>query len=293
MNNTIYALGFFDGIHIGHAALLTACRGLSNALSCCAGVVTFDSHPEALVTGHAPKLINTPRERERILRDQFHMDTVVTLPFDERMRSMPWEDFLSMLRRDYGAAGFVSGEDFRFGFKGAGTAALLQQYCADNHLPCIIVPEQVLDGVRVSSTYIRSQLETGDMATAVKYLGHPHYLTGTVVHGRALGRRLGIPTANLRLPEGLVIPKFGVYACLVTIDGVRYPAVTNIGTRPTVEGHHITVEPWILDYEGNLYDREITLEFYRFLRPEQKFPSLAALKEEILRNAEQTRQLLR
>ena len=293
MNNTIYALGFFDGVHIGHAALLTACRGLANVLSCTAGVVTFDSHPETLVTGHAPKLINTPRERERILRDHFHMDTVVTLPFDERMRSMPWEDFLSMLRRDYGAAGFVSGEDFRFGFKGAGTAALLQQYCADNHLPCTIVPEQVLDGVRVSSTYIRSQLETGDMATAVKYLGHPHYLTGTVVHGRALGRRLGIPTANLRLPEGLVIPKFGVYACLVTIDGVRYPAVTNIGTRPTVEGHHITVEPWILDYEGNLYDREITLEFYRFLRPEQKFPSLEALKEEILRNAEQTRQLLR
>ena len=292
MNKIIYALGFFDGIHIGHAALLTACRGLANALSSNAGVVTFGSHPDALVTGHAPKLINTPRERERILREKFYMDTVVTLPFDEHMRSMPWEDFLSMLRRDYGAAGFVSGEDFRFGFRGQGSAALLQQYCAREHLPCTIVPEQILNGVRVSSTYIRNQLETGDMATAVKFLGHPHYLTGTVVHGRALGRRLGIPTANLRLPEGLAIPKFGVYACLVTIDGITYPAVTNIGTRPTVEGHHITVEPWILDYEGNLYDREITLEFYRFLRPEMKFPSLEALKEEIHRNAEQTRQLL-
>lgn len=292
MNNTIFALGFFDGIHIGHAALLTACRGLANALDCQAGVVTFGSHPDALVTGHAPRLINTPREREQILRDQFNMDTVVTLPFDAQMRAMPWKAFMEMLRRDYGAAGFVSGEDFRFGYKGAGNARLLQQYCAEEQLPCSIVPEQILDGIRVSSTYIRTQLEDGDMATAVKFLGHPHYLTGTVVHGRALGRRLGIPTANLRLPEGLAIPKFGVYACLVKIDGKTYAAVTNIGTRPTVEGHNITVEPWILDYEGNLYDREITLEFYRFLRPEMKFPSLEALKEEILRNAEETRKLL-
>lgn len=293
MNKIIYALGFFDGIHIGHAALLTACRGLANALDCQAGVVTFGTHPDALVTGQAPRLINTPREREQILRDKFNMDTVVTLPFDEAMRSMPWEAFVEMLRRDYGAAGFVSGEDFRFGHKGAGSAALLQRYCAEHHLPCTIVPEQILEGIRVSSTYIRSQLETGDMATAVKFLGHPHYLTGTVVHGRALGRRLGIPTANLRLPEGLATPRFGVYACLVKIDGKTYAAVTNIGTRPTVEGDHITVEPWILDYEGDLYDREITLEFYRFLRPEKKFASLRELKEEILRNAEETRQLLK
>lgn len=292
MNNTIYALGFFDGIHIGHAALLTACRGLANALSCAAGTVTFASHPDTLVTGQTPRLINTPREREQILRDKFYMDTVVTLPFDEQMRSMPWREFLAMLRKDYGAAGFVSGEDFRFGHKGAGTAALLQQYCAEEKLPCTIVPEQTVDGIRVSSTYIRTQLETGDMATAVKFLGHPHYLTGTVVHGRALGRRLGIPTANLRLPEGLAIPRFGVYACLVNIDGVTYPAVTNIGTRPTVEGHNITVEPWILDYEGDIYDREITLEFYRFLRPERKFSSLEELKAEIHRNARETRQLL-
>ena len=131
------------------------------------------------------------------------------------------------------------------------------------------------------------------MATAVKFLGHPHVLSGTVVHGKALGRKLGVPTANLRLPEGLAIPRFGVYACSCIIDGKRYPAVTNIGTRPTVEGSGITVEPWILDYSGDLYDREITLEFHYFLRPEQKFPSLEALKEEICRNAEETRLYLK
>lgn len=293
MRNVIYALGFFDGVHIGHGALLTACRDLAEKRGCGAGVVTFGAHPDGLVLGNAPRLINTPEDRERLLKTQFYMDTVVTLPFDEEMRSMGWADFLAMLRKDYGAAGFVCGEDFRFGFKGKGNAAVLSSYCQQEDLPCVVVPEQTVNGIRVSSTYIREQLETGDMATAVRFLGHPHILTGTVVHGRKLGRTLGIPTANLRLPEGIVTPKFGVYACSVEIDGVVYPAVTNVGNRPTVNGHHTTVEPWILDYSGDLYDREITLRFHYFIRPEMKFASLEALQAEIRRNAEEARAYLK
>lgn len=127
------------------------------------------------------------------------------------------------------------------------------------------------------------------MATAVRFLGHPYELTGTVIHGHRIGRTLGIPTANLLLPDGLVIPRFGVYICRVLIGEKSYPAVTNIGTRPTVSGSGITVEPWILDFEGDLYDREITLQFFRFLRPETKFPDLASLQQEIRSNAVQTR----
>lgn len=289
MNKTIYALGFFDGVHIGHGALLRECRCLAEQNGCMAGVVTFGSHPDTLVLGNTPRLINTPYDREKLLRERFSMDTVITLPFDEQMRSMPWRDFLTMLVREYDAAGFVCGEDFRFGDRGRGTAQLLYDTCVDWGLPGAVVPEQTMDGIRVSSTYIRSQIETGDMATAVRFLGHPHILSGRVIHGHQLGRRLGIPTANLHLPEGLAVPKFGVYACRCHIDGKGYPAVTNIGTRPTVEGHSVTVEPWILDYEGDLYDRELTLEFHFFLRPERKFPSLEALKAEIYRNAEETR----
>lgn len=293
MNKIIYALGFFDGVHIGHAALLSACRDLAAEHGCSAGVITFGTHPDTLVLMHTPRLINSPKDREWLLREKFHMETVVTLPFDEQMRTMPWADFLAMLRENYGAAGFVCGEDFRFGYKGQGNAALLTEYCAAAGLSCTVVPDQTIDGIRVSSTYIREQLETGDMATAVKFLGHPHILSGKVVHGHALGRRLGIPTANLELPEGLAIPKFGVYACSCLVDGIRYPAVTNLGTRPTVQGQNITVEPWILDYEGDLYDREILLEFHYFIRPERKFPSLEELQAEIRRNAEETREYLK
>ena len=293
MNKTIYALGFFDGVHMGHGALLYAVRTLAGQHGTRAGVVTFESHPDGLVTGHIPRLINTPADRQRLLREKYHMETVLTLPFDEAMRCMPWKDFLTMLRRDYGAAGFVCGEDFRFGYRGQGTAQTLARYCRTENLPWAIVPEQVVDGVRVSSTYIREQIETGDMATAVKFLGHPHILTGTVIHGKALGRTLGIPTANLTLPKELAVPKFGVYVCSCVIDARRWAAVTNIGTRPTVAGSHVTVEPWILDYDGDLYGRELTLQFHYFLRPERKFPDLEALRAQIHADADQARSYLR
>ena len=286
---TIYALGFFDGVHLGHGALLTACRRLADEKGCKAGVVTFSNHPDELVFGKAPALINSLHDRDWLLKDQFNMDTVISLPFDESMMTMPWQDFYSLLRREYGAAGLVCGEDFRFGSRGQGSGEKLTKVCAADGIPCIVVPQQLLDGQVVSSTHIRTLIEGGRMEEAVCFLGHPHVLTGRVVHGHRLGRTLGIPTANLTLPEGLVVPKFGVYVCLAVVEGKRYPAVTNIGTRPTVSGQGITVEPWILDFEGDLYDREIRLEFYKFLRPEQKFPDLAALQREIRKNAEETR----
>ena len=292
-NKMIYALGFFDGVHIGHGALLDTCRELAREGRQRSGVVTFSAHPDTLVLGQTPRLINTPEDRERLLRHCYGVDTVVTLPFDAKMRDMPWRDFLELLRREYDAAGFVCGADFRFGAGGAGNAGLLAIYCRSEGLPWAVVPEQTLDGIRISSTYIRELIENGEMSTAVKFLGHPHILTGQVIHGRHLGSTLGIPTANLRLPAELAVPKYGVYMCLCVIDGKEYPAVTNVGVRPTVSGQDVTVEPWILDYEGDLYGREITLEFYRFLRPERKFPDLQALKAEILRNADQTRAYFR
>lgn len=289
MNSYIYALGFFDGVHVGHQALLQACLRLARQRNAAAGIVTFESHPDTLVLGQPPLLLNTPQDRERLLR-RFGMERIVTLPFDEKMFATDWRDFLAMLERSYGAVGFVCGQDFRFGSRGAGNASLLAAYCREKGLPCAVVPEQFIRDIRVSSTYIRSLFEAGEAETAGEFLGHPHIFTGSVVHGKQLGRTLGIPTANLRLPEELVVPRFGVYACRAIIGGNTYPAVTNVGTRPTVEGTGITVEPWILDYQGDLYGRELTLEFYKFLRPERRFESLEALQAEIRRNAEQTRE---
>ena len=292
-NKRIYALGFFDGGHLGHQALLAACRSLAEGLGLEAGVVTFGDHPDSLVRGSAPGLINTLADRERLLKSRFFMDCVITLPFDRKMMAMDWLDFIHLLLDRYDAAGFVCGDDFRFGHRGLGSREKLAAFCAEAGLPFRGVPEQTLEGIRVSSSHIRNLIETGRMGEAVRFLGHPHILTGTVVPGKQLGRTLGIPTANLRLPQGMAVPKFGVYACQVDIGGRYYGAVANLGTRPTVDGRGITVEPWILDFEGDLYNRQITLEFLEFLRPEVKFPSLEALRAEIQQNAGQTREILK
>ena len=288
---TVYALGFFDGVHVGHQALLRECKALAAGVGCRAGAVTFVSHPDTLVRGETPRLLNTEGERCEMLR-RFGMEEVLRLPFDEVLKTMPWQDFLTLLQTEHGAAGFVCGDDFRFGHRGGGTAALLRRFCEEKGLACAVVPEQTVDGLRVSSTRIRALIEAGEAENANRLLGHPHSLSGTVVRGRQLGRTIGIPTANLLLPEGVVCPAFGVYACKALADGREYLAVTNVGVRPTVSGAGITVEPWLLDFEGDLYGKTLTLEFYAFLRPEKKFDSLEALRREILENAEQTRALL-
>ena len=285
----IFALGFFDGVHLGHQALLRECCALAAALEVQPGAITFLAHPKSILLEKPPLLISTDRDRELLLR-QYGMEAICKFPVTREVMSTPWEQFLDELM-ECGAVGFVCGDDFHFGFRGEGNSGKLREYCAARGLPCAIVPEQSLEGIRISSTHIRRLIESGDMATAVRFLGHPYVLTGQVVRGQQIGRTLGVPTANLLLPEGVVVPKFGVYACGCLVDGVWYPAVTNIGTRPTVSGSGITVEPWILDFSGDLYGRDITLAFHRFLRPEQKFPDLEALRAQIHRDADQTRDL--
>ena len=286
----IFALGFFDGVHRGHQALLTECCRMAAQFRCETAAITFDRHPQALFAPKTPALINTNADRDALLRN-YGIRHISRLPVTKEVMSTNWQVFLTNLLSE-GAAGFVCGDDFRFGHKGEGDSEALQAFCRERNLPCVIVPEQTLEGVRISSTHIRQLIETGKMETAASFLGHPHMLTGKVIPGRQLGRTIGIPTANLQIPEGIVTPALGVYACRVHIGKEAFLAVTNVGKRPTVAGEGITVEPWILDFEGDLYGREITLEFHHFLRPERKFDTLAELKAEIEKNAAQTRDLL-
>lgn len=284
---TIYALGFFDGVHLGHQALLAACLRLAEEQSCRAGAVTFRAHPDTLVFGKTPALLNTTDDRNAMLR-AYGMDTVAELPFDRTLMATHWSDFLSQLVQD-GAAGFVCGDDFRFGAGGSGTAKKLAAFCEKRQLPYVVVPEQILDGSRISSTRIRELLENGQVEQANRLLGHPHVLTGQVIAGQQLGRTMGFPTANLVIPENILVPRLGVYACKARVDSTEYLAVTNIGTRPTVGGEGVLAEVHLLDFDGDLYGKRATVALYQFLRREQKFQSLAELQAEIQKNTLQTR----
>ena len=283
----IFALGFFDGVHLGHQALLHACEDLSEKHNCLCGVVTFTSHPDGLVLGSTPVLLNTSEDR-KVLLQAYGAKTVVELPFDKALMTTPWQDFLESLL-EKGAAGFVCGEDFRFGAGGSGTAEKLESFCRERGLPCAIVPEQDLDGSRISSTRIRQLLESGDLENANKLLGHPHMLSGIVVTGKQLGRTIGVPTANIAYPGELQPLTNGVYACKAAVEGIEYPAVTNIGVRPTVNGQGVNAECHLLDFSGDLYGKTLTISFHKFLRPEKKFPTLADLQQEIRKNIDQTR----
>ena len=287
----IFALGFFDGVHLGHQTLLHACTRLAQQAGIGTAAITFDRHPHSLFTVQPQPLLNTTKNRCGLLQS-CGMETVLTYPVNAQTMTMPWESFLEALIAE-GAAGFVCGYDFRFGKNGEGNAEKLAKFAEERNLPYYIVDEQTMDGEKISSTRIRALLEQGDIENANRLLGHPHMLSGTVVKGRGLGRTIGIPTANMQLPKELVTPAFGVYACSVCVDGNHYAAVTNIGTRPTVDGQNVTVEPWILDFDGDLYGKEITLEFHKFLRPEQKFGSLEELKAQIQKDAATTREILK
>ena len=286
-NKRIFALGFFDGVHRGHQALLSECVRLAKAMDCETAAITFERHPQSLFRTDTPPLLTTLEDRFRLLL-RYGIDHVYPFPVTAEVLGKHWEDFLLELL-EYGAAGFVCGHDFRFGSRGAGSAEKLRQFCRERRLPCVVVPEQTMDGVRISSTYIRRQIEEGDMATAVRFLGHGHMLTGTVVTGRKLGHKLGFPTANIELPENVIVPRHGVYACRAYVGPKSWMAVCNVGSRPTVQGHQIRTETWLLDFEGDLYGKAVTLEFLYFLRPERRFGSLEELKTQVLLDAENTR----
>ena len=290
-NRRVIALGFFDGVHNGHGALLRRVVDKARELDAVAAAFTFDRSPTAAITGQTVPLLSSVEDRGWLMRSRYGIQEVVVSNFDGMMR-MDWEDFVDRyLAEELGAVHVVAGHDFHFGYRGEGNPARLQQLCAELGIGCDIIHKVELDGITVSSTYIRTLVAQGEMGRAMEFLGHPHVFTGEVVHGKQLGRTIGFPTANLILPPEIIVPAHGVYATkVVTPDGESHMAVTNVGRRPTIDdGDQITVEPWILDFDGDLYGQPIRVEFYEHLRGEQKFGSLEELTAMVHRNGEQTR----
>ena len=293
MRERVIALGFFDGVHLGHGALLRRAAEEAQKRGCESAVFTFDRPPKEVITGIPCPLINSPEDRAELVKRLYGIDEMIMVPFDDEMRTTPWDRFITdILVGRYGAVHLVAGHDHHFGHRNQGSPELLKEKCAELGLGCDIIPAVTIGGVTVSSTHIRKLLEEGDVETARAFLGHPHVLTQTVGHGRQLGRTIGIPTANLVAPPHVLLPKRGVYAAKITLpDGRAFGGVTNVGVRPTVNnGQDVTVEPWILDFDGDLYGQAIRVEFYRRLRDERKFESLDALKAQIETDAGKTRE---
>jgi riboflavin kinase/FMN adenylyltransferase len=288
----VIALGFFDGVHLGHGALLRQVAQRAKELDAVPSAMSFDIHPSALIQGKAVPLINSPADRVWLMKHLYGIEDVILAHFDQKMMHQPWEEFVTdYLIGELGAVHVVVGHDYHFGDRGAGNAEKLRQKCAEYGVGCEIMGMVEVDGQQVHSTLIRQLVEQGEMEQAERYLGHPHMMTNQVSQGKHLGRTLGFPTVNLKFQPGMLVPAYGVYAAKVYVGGEEYIAVTNIGVRPTVENtSEANVEAFILDYSGDLYGQELRVEFFRHLRGERRFPSVEALRDEVMRNAQQTRE---
>lgn len=275
MNEKSLALGTFDGLHIGHLQVI----GQAKRSRYEPYVLLFDVHPLSVITGKAPCSLISDEMRNGIIESLGVK--VINISFAE-IANMPYDEFFKKyLVGKYGAKALSCGENYTFGAGGNGNTEKLKALCDEYGVELHIAPTQTYNGEPVSSTRIRSLLENGEIKTANAMLGREFSYRSAVVDGDRRGRTLGFPTANQFFPDNFVKLKFGVYASKTLIDGEVFPSVTNIGIRPTVYTERYRSETYIINFQGNIYGREIEVRLTDFLRPERKFPSLSELSDAI------------
>lgn len=277
----VVAIGFFDGFHLGHRAIVRELKRIRRPGERTA-VLTFREHPAAFLRpGQAPALISTLDERINHLA-RAGVDEAFVLPFDVQIASLDPAAFLDRMLVDHiGARAMVVGATFRFGAKRAGDVAFAQAHFAASDRVCLAVPNEIIDGERVSSTRVRAALAAADLVLADRLLGASYTLRGRVSLGFGRGHDLGFPTANIAVPAGKLLPPDGVYRTTARHDGRDYAGLVSIGTNPTFGGTTRTVEAWLLDFNGSLYGEEVALRDLRFLRAQQRFDSIDALMEQM------------
>lgn len=280
------AIGVFDGVHLGHQHIIQQTLAAAQPRAALAVVVTFEPHPNAVVApDRVPPRIYARSQKLRALAG-LGVDAVIEIPFDRACSQQNGRQFVLGLARDLGSLQNICvGAEFVFGHRRSGNVALLQALGAENQFQVQGLPAVMQGGQIVSSTRIRECIRSGDLAQASQLLGRPYALCGAVVAGDQLGRQWGFPTANLEV-SGLGLPPRGVYAATASVEGHRYPAAVNVGTRPTVAGAAapVRVEAHLLGFQGDLYGRELELEWGVKLREEQRFASPVELRAQIERD---------
>ncbi len=287
----VVALGMFDGMHIGHQALVGRATELAKSFGCKSGVYTFANHPMT-VLGKGIQMLSSPGEREAAFM-QLGIEDARMVTFTQALASISPEAFVQMLMALWELKGVVVGFNYTFGDKGRGTWETLAQLGEQYGFFTEVLPPVELLGAPVSSSRIRAYVEAGDVGSAAALLGHPYCLGGEIVANRRIGRRIGFPTANMLPEPERVLPKRGVYATRAILEGTAYAGVTNVGMNPTVNGDHLSIETHLIGFDQDVYGKGLMVEFCKYLRGEQRFDSIEALKEQIGQDVEQTLSMTR
>ena len=270
-------LGKFDGIHRGHRKLIQTILDRKSEYGELAVVMAFVSDRQTILTS----------EERRILLEKMGVDVLLECPLNDQMKHMKADVFIrQILKGDLQASCVVVGEDFRFGHERKGTPQLLEKAGEKYEYDTIVVPKEMEGSRKISSTYIREELKKGNMEKVRELLGNPFFAVGTVTHGRGMGHRDFFPTANILPPKQKLLPPNGVYVTVSHFDGTDYPGITNIGYKPTVGEAFLGIETNLFDCDLDLYGQNCTVDFYKFIRPEQKFASFEALKAQIRKDIE-------
>ncbi len=281
---TVVSLGMFDGMHLGHRALIARTVTLARTYGCEAAAYTFLNHPMTVLGGQVC-MLSTPEEREEILHALGIWDVRME-PFTAELADSTPEAFVELLQLRWKVRALVVGFNYTFGAKGAGTPQTLCELGRRRGFAVEVLPPVEFDGAPVSSTRIRTSIERGEMRAAGRMLARPYTLTGTVIANRRIGRRIGFPTANIAPQDGLVLPRRGVYATAAAIDKKTYRAVTNVGMNPTVNGDRLSIETHMIGFDGDAYGKTLSVAFVAYLRGEQRFESVEALRAQIARDVE-------
>jgi riboflavin kinase/FMN adenylyltransferase len=287
-------IGSFDGIHLGHRDLIRQLIDGAHSSGCQAVVMTIYPHPRRVVRGLiTPVYLSTFEERVTML-DELGVDHIIRLPFDKKLAAQSATTFMNRVLIQFGVKNLLVGENFALGHDRKGDIDELSRLGHVLGFQVTTIPPFMLGGLMVSSSQIRAWLGEGDVDMATQALGQPYRTCGRVVHGDERGGRIGIPTANLSVWQEQVLPTSGVYACWASIDGKKFRAVTNIGLRPTFQSEHphVTVEAHLLDFSGDLYDRELCLDFIQRIRGEKRFENVDVLVKQIRSDIIHARRLL-
>ena len=291
-HGSVLTIGSFDGLHLGHQALIRRTMALAARAARSSMLLTFEPMPrDVLAPAAAPARLTNFRERWRLI-ESFGIDIYTVLHFDEQFRTLSGAQFLELLMREFQVHAIVVGHDFRFGRGGEMSASMLETACRPLGVTVDIVPPVLRGAERISSTAVRDALQAGEFQHAATLLGRPYRMRGRVVSGQRLGRSLGFPTANLRLRRRRS-PLAGIFAVRVLgVEPQPLAGVTSLGTRPTVGGGELLLETHIMDFDGELYGRELEIEFVARLRDELHFASLDELVLQMRRDAAEARAIL-
>ncbi len=276
---TVVALGMFDGVHVGHKKLLDTAVLIAEARQMTPVVYTFNNHPQQSMGVKVARICsNEMREKYMVNLGIQHVNSV---EFNDRIRLSSPQEFVDKLIETANPGVVVAGFNYTFGRKKAGNSELLQKLCAKQGVDTAIIPPVLIGKQPVSSTRIREMIQKGDVKNVQNLLGRVYSLTGIVCENRRIGRTIGFPTANIEADYSMVIPANGVYISLAGIGGTVYPAVTNVGSNPTVGGIKTTIETHILDFDEDVYGKTMTVHFIKRIRPDKKFSSIEELKVQI------------